>query len=154
MNNKNNIENKVENLINTTPIIDLESKIIKILQEIEDNPNRDNLLSEETIRNIENYLFLKKQDRVLSEDIEFIQNLANTLRKQEVRLSDKNTINCISEFKITTINNEDIYFLTREASQKYIEQNSNMFDKPRILHVTSQNNIELLQLLEIIKRNF
>ena len=153
-NMEDEIKNKIKNILENTAIIDIDKSIMETLEKIEKQQNYGDESVIEIVNNIENYLEMKKKNRILEEDFKFLNNLAKKLRQQETRLSDANTTNCVSEFKISNINNEEMIFLTRDAAKDYMEKNSKDFGTSKYIDICSQNSVELRTLLDVIKRNF
>ena len=151
---ENEIQNKIKTILEDTAIADIDKDIIETLERIEEEQNYDDKSVIETVNNIENYLSMKRKKRILEEDFRFMNNLAEKLREQETRLSDVDTTNCVLKFKITNINNETMSFLTREAAKDYMEKNCEDFGTSRYIEVSSENSLELRNVLDIIKRNF
>jgi len=123
-----------------------EKEIFEIIEKISNEPNSS--YNEKIINNIDNYLKTKEKMKIANNDLEFLTNIANALRNQEVRMTD---INYPPLFKITNPIGEDVYFLTRDALAKYKEYNKSCGN---VIDVPSSNSMELSTLIEIIKRNF
>ena len=147
-----------------------ESRIITMLQKIEqqDIEKSEIDIIEKTLNNIENYLFTKQKMQVEINDYEYLKNIAETLRNQKVRIED-NVILGQPVFRIMVGEEEVIYFITREGARKFIETHSTIFDKnidskkqekqverrkDELMEVTTNKNLEISKILEIIKRNY
>jgi len=142
------IKYKVNRLLGETSIEVLkdEKEIIETLERILKEPKIE--CDDEILDNIEEYLETKEQIKVKENDMEFLANLAKSLREQEVRLSDDGNPPL---FKIRNSIGEEVYFITREALNEYREFNK---ESSRIIEIPKSNSIELSKLIDIIKRNF
>lgn len=123
-----------------------EKEIFEIIKKISKEPNND--YDEKIIENIDNYLKTKEKMQVANKDIEFLNIIAKSLREQEVRITDDSYPPL---FKTTNSIGEEIYFLTREALERYRECNK---ECSKVIEVPSSNSTELSNLIDIIKRNF
>lgn len=145
------IKNRAEKIARENSIIILseEKEILEKLQEISSG-NGDNIeLKEKTLEDIERYLFVKEKMKFAEKDLKFLRELSKSLREQETRLSD--TGNPIL-FKINNALGNEMFFLTRENLNKYLDVNK---DQTRnIIEILSGNSEELVELLECVKRNF
>ena len=143
------IKIRAENILNgkfSLETLKDESEIIKTLNDIIDDKIKENPMK--ILDNIENYLNIKEKNRILKEDNDFLKNLAKSLREQTVRKSD---ITSPTLFQIKNPIGEDLFFITRSALEEYRKYNKQCGN---LIEVPSANSMELLKLLEIIKRNF
>lgn len=149
-NKEGTIKERIEKIIGNKNIETLneEKDIMDLLKNIE-NENDLNEKNNKLLEYIDNYLAMKEKMRTAKEDFLFLNKLAESLRKQEVRRSDSSNP---AVFKIKDSMGEDIYFLTRQALEEYEEINKK--ECKDIVVIPSNNNIELAKLLDIIKRNF
>lgn len=138
---------------NSIEILKGEKEILDKLNDIENTTNLENKDYNEKILNyIESYLKIKQKSEIQKEDYDFLRNLANSLRKQEVRKTD---ISNPPLFKIKNKNGQDLFFITRDALNEYMEVNGLKKEKNiKTIEIPCNNSFELEKLLEIIKRNF
>ena len=144
------IQQKAKEILekNSINVLKNEKEIIDKLERLSNSESKS-LTDEKELEEIERYLEDKKKKMIENDDMEFLKNLADNLRKQSVRFTDfKNP----PMFKIKNSIQEDTYFLTREALNKFIEYNEDI--KNQIIEIPESNSLELAHLLEIIKRNF
>ena len=149
---KNNIEIKerAEKILRNNNITTLrdENEIMQILLNIANSEVVDENC-DKTLDYIEDYLIAKNKMQTAKEDMAFLQKLAEALRNQDIRKTDV----CRPPlFKIKDSNNEDIYFLTRQALKEYEE--SNKIEHKDVIVVQENKNTELTRLLDVIERNF
>lgn len=101
---------------------------------------------------IESYLEIKEKSKIQKEDYEFLQKIAKSLREQEVRKTD---ISNPPLFKIKNKDGQELFFITRNALDEYIECNGlKKQNGVQTVEIPSNNSFELEKLLETIKRNF
>ena len=159
-------QDKLSNQLSLLGITLYQSDIFKIEQQDIEKSEID--IIEKTLNNIENYLFTKQKMQVEINDYEYLKNIAETLRNQKVRIED-NVILGQPVFRIMVGEEEIIYFITREGARKFIETHSTIFDKnidnkdqenqverrkDDLMEVTTNKNLEISKILEIIKRNY
>lgn len=171
--NKEELKNKVRTFLGEMRILTLvgeKDKIEKLHQIINDDISDNNIeeLSNE-FDNISEYL-IKKQERIIKDnDFEYLANIAEILRNQQVRAGDGVSL-ANPVFKVTYNENNEkqvFYFLTKDAAERFIDSHKvwsntleteiNANDKRRkenLFSVERNQNLELETLLEIIKRNF
>lgn len=132
-----------------TTLID-EAELIKKLNEISQSVDETNYLAySKTLDAIDGYLEEKEKLETQKKDNEFLKNLAKELREQQVRITDNSNPPL---FVVENELGEDIYFVTRNALDKYCKCNFN--GKKKVIEIPSNRSIELTELLEIVKRNF
>lgn len=145
-------------------------ELIKILQEIEQKNIKDDEIDllERTVSNIEKYFYAKRKMQIEINDYEYLKEIAKILRSQKIRIED-NIICGQPVFKIILGENETYYFITRSGAKDFIETHSTFFKentekkekihendrrKDKLLEVTTNKNLEISKILEIIKRNY
>jgi len=153
-----------------------DEKILKTLQEIIDNEIKEHEIEihSKTLYNIENYLFTKSKFVIQNNDLEYLNNIANELRNQKVRINEQAPFSSpIFKVHIDEKDKEQNFsFITKEGAKKYIEYNSTMLKhlqhhenntdenidtdrrKKDLFDVENNKNLEMEHILEIIKRNF
>lgn len=137
---------------NSIEILKGEKEILNKLSEIENNTNFENkIYNEKILDHIASYLEIKKKSKIQKEDYEFLQKLAKSLREQEVRKTD---ISNPPLFKIKNKEGQDLFFITRDALNEYIECNGGKENSVKTVEIPCNNSFELEKLLETIKRNF
>lgn len=138
---------------NSIEILKGEKEILDKLYEIEDGTNIENKdYNEKMLNYIESYLEIKRKSKIKKEDYEFLQKLANSLRKQEVRKTDTSNPPL---FKIKNKDGKDLFFITREALNEYIEINGlRKGNNVKTIEILNEKSFELEKLLEVIKRSF
>lgn len=150
-----------------------EDKILSILKNIIDDEISENQIEflYKTLENIENYMCTKEKMIIQEKDYEYLKNIAEALRAQDVRIGDKVPFS-LPIFKIH-IDEQDreknFTFITREGANKYIEFNSTILKhlpekqvideedekrKVTLYDVENNTNLEIEKIIEIIKRNF
>lgn len=102
-----------------------------------------------TLDDIERYLYVKEKKQFAEKDLKFLEEISKSLRKQETRLSDTGSPIL---FKIHNALGKEIFFLTRENLNKYLDANKD--EGRNIVEISNGNSEELVELLEIVKRNF
>lgn len=130
-----------------------EKELLDKISDIEVNTTEENKnYNKKILSNIKSYLEIKKKIKIRKEDYEFLQNIAQNLRNQEVRRTD---ISNPPLFEIKNKDGNDLFFITRSALNEYIECNRrNEKDNKTIIEIPSNHSYELEMLIEIIKRNF
>lgn len=168
------LKNKTRKLLGETKFITLvgeHEKVNFLMEIIEKDIDETKIESlNEELEKISNYI-REKQERILKEkDFEFLKNIAEILRNQQVRVGD-GVVLANPVFKVTYQDKNEkqvFYFLTKDAAEKFIETNKIWAEslttekissnderrKENIFNVERNQNLELEQLLEIIKRNF
>ncbi len=174
--NVEELKNKTRKLLGGTKFITLvgEQEKVNFLMKIIEKDIEETKVEtlNEELEKISNYI-IEKQERIIKEkDFEFLKNIAEILRNQKVRIEDgvylENPV-----FKVTIDDQkgkQTFYFLTKEGADNFIAANKvltkdlhiekiedNAGDerrKEKIFNVERNQNLELEQLLEIIKRNF
>ena len=104
---------------------------------------------EKDLAEIEVYLKNKTETEQKKADMEFLKNIAEALREQNVRITDNPNPPL---FKIKNALNEDVFFLTRNALAEF--KKCNMKENAQVIEISETNSYELAHLLEIIQRNF
>lgn len=149
------IVNKAKSLRknNSIEIFKGEKEILDRLCKIEDGTNMENKdYNEKMLNYIESYLEIKRKSKIKKEDYEFLQKLANSLRKQEVRKTDTSNP---ALFKINNKDGNDLFFITRESLKEYIEINGlRKENNVTTIEISNEKSFELEKLLEVIKRSF
>lgn len=155
--------------LNISTITD-EVKTITFLQklkqrEIEDNEEE---ILEKTLNNIEIYLHTKKMMQIETDDYNYLKEIAEILRKQNVRIKD-GILYGEPVFEIKLDDGDVYYFITREGAKKFAETHSTMIErknendediikderrKDNLMDVTINKNLEIGRIIEIIKRNY
>lgn len=147
-----------------------DTKLIIFLQEIEQkNIKNDELdLLERTVNNVENYFYAKRKMQIKVSDYEYLKKIAEILRKQKIRIED-NVVLGQPVFKIILGEDEVVYFITRDGAKDFIETHSTFINKiidtkhdehneeqrkNNLMEVTSNKNLEIDKIIDIIKRNF
>lgn len=153
-----------------------DEKILKTLQEIIDNEIEDYEIEIllKTLYNLEKYLFTKSKFVIQNNDLEYLNNIANELRNQQVRINEQVPFSSpIFKVQIDEKDKEQNFsFITKEGAKKYIEYNSTILKhlqhtennndedkstdrrKKDLFDVENNKNLEMEHILEIIKRNF
>jgi len=153
-----------------------DEKLLTTLQEIIDNeiPEHEIEILSKTLHNLENYLFTKSKFIIQKNDLEYLNNIANELRNQHVRINEQVPFSSpIFKVHIDEKNKEQNFsFITKEGAKKYIEYNSTLLKhlnqpddntdlnsssdrrKKDLFDVENNTNLEMEHILEIIKRNF
>lgn len=86
---------------------------------------------------------------VENEDYQKLKLNFNKIVEQQIRKGDSNNKERITLFKITSKNNEEYTFFTRESAKNYIESNAENFENTEI-EVIKNNNIDLENLISNI----
>ena len=174
--NIEDIKNKAKNILGNTKVITLvgEKEKIEILREIAEGDISIDKLEEinKKLEEIEKYLSEKQKEILKQKDFEYLKNIAEILRSQQIRVEDGV---CLESpvFKVTVEGDEEndedtFYFLTKEGADKFMEANQTLpihkdevvDDKnkerrtAKTFNVERNKNLELERLIEIIKRNF
>lgn len=172
------LKNKAKTILGECKIQVLsgEPKIIEILEKIEkgDFTPEEKEIKIKVVESIEEYLCIKEKEMTKKRDTEYLKNIAEILRNQQVRVEDGVYLKS-PVFKVTINANEDndeetFFFLTKEGADKFIESNKvlskdlrkekiektteNDRRKEQLFKVELNRNLELERLIEIIKRNF
>lgn len=147
-----------------------EVKIVTFLQELKQREIEDNEVEilEKTLNNIEIYLHTKKLMQIETNDYNYLKELAEILRKQNVRIKD-GILYGEPVFEIKLDDGDVYYFITREGAKKFAETHSTMIErknkndediikderrKDNLMDVTINKNLEIGKIIEIIKRNY
>ena len=146
------IKKRTEKILKENSIITLsgEKEILKKVKEIADSDVDNIELKAKTLDDIERYLYVKEKMNFAGKDFEFLKELSESLREQEVRENDLGTPPLF--ILKNTASGKDEYFLTRKALKKYITTRKK--GEKRIVEVSSNDSLELAHLIEVIKRNF
>ena len=165
------IKEIAQNIINGVSIYTAsgDSEYMQFLVDIEKKDINDNEIEivERIVNNLGEYFKVKEKMLLIQDDYNYLKEIAQLLREQNVRVEDAITFgNPI--FKIHTNNEEE--FVTRKGAEQYIEANSIKFDnlesqiennkdtqdrrKNNIYDVKTNNNLQIAKILDIIKRNF
>lgn len=143
-------------------------KLHNIINEDIDNNDIEKLYNE--FNCISQYLIHKQEKLIKEKDFEYLSNIAEILRNQQVRAGDGVAL-ANPVFKVTYHDGKEkqvFYFLTKDAAEQFIETNKIWVGslqtekissdderrKEKIFNVERNENLELERLLEIIKRNF
>lgn len=165
---KEKINNILANL-NISTITD-EVRIITFLQELKEREVKDSEVEiiEKTLNNIEIYLHTKRMMQIETNDYNYLKELAEILRKQNVRIKD-GVLYGEPVFEIKLDDGDIYYFITREGAKKFAETHSTMIErknendediikderrKENLMDVTINKNLEIGRIIEIIKRNY
>lgn len=172
----NNIKKKAQKVLGELQIKTSigETKIINLLQDIiQDDIKDDEIdLLERTINNIESYFYTKSKMQVISKDYEHLRKIAEVLRKEEIRIED-DVILGQPAFKISLGKNEGEcgYFITRQVAKYFMEASPTLIEKVvnktnkrdvnredknnnKLMKIITNENLEIKEIIEIIKRNY
>lgn len=129
-----------------------DKEIIKILDDLMDKKNITKE-DEKLLSNIDKYLYTKS--KMLESDAAYscLKLLSERIKIQKVRKKDRLAYQ-VSLFKATDINGNEHFSLTREYLNRKIENNKDLFGNLLDIEVVPQENSELYELLEIIKKMF
>ena len=147
-----------------------DERLVSLLQEIEkkDITEEEIDLIEKTINNIENYFYTKAKMQIESNDYEYLKKIAEILRNQKIRIED-NVILGQPVFKVILGEEEVYYFITRDSAKKFIEAHptaikkledkannveANDRRKDDLMEITTNKNLEIGRIIDIIKRNY
>lgn len=155
--------------LNISTIAD-ESKVVTFLQELKQREIEDDEVEilEKILNNIEIYLHTKKMMQIETNDYDYLKEIAEILRKQNVRIKD-GILYGEPVFEIKLDDGDVYYFITREGAKKFAETHSTMIErknenvediikderrKDNLMDVTINKNLEIGRIIEIIKRNY
>lgn len=147
-----------------------DAKLIKILQEIEQKEIKTDEIDliNRTITDIQNYFYAKQQMEIKVKDYEYLKSIAEILRNQKIRIED-NVICDEPVFKVILGEDEVYYFITREGAKSFAETHSTQIQNIKddikdnnskerrmenLMGVTTNKNLEIGKIIEIIKRNY
>lgn len=147
-----------------------EVKIVTFLQELKQREIEDNEVEilEKTLNNVEIYLHTKRMMQIETNDYNYLKELAEILRKQNVRIKD-GILYGEPVFEIKLDDGDVYYFITREGAKKIAETHSTMIErknendediinderrKDNLMDVIINKNLEIGRIIEIIKRNY
>ena len=166
------IKEKVNNILANLYISTIadELKIVTFLQELKEREIEDKEIDilEKTLNNIEIYLHTKKMMQIETNDYNYLKELAEILRKQNVRIKDS-ILYGEPVFEIKLEDGDIYYFITREGAKKFAETHSKMIErrndadidiikderrKDNLMDVTINKNLEIGRIIKIIKRNY
>ena len=164
------MKEKVKNILKTIQI-DVSSgdtDLITMLKEIEQVNIKDDEMEliERTVKNIKNYFKAKRKMQIKINDYEYLKRIAKILRSQKIRIED-NVVYGQPVFKILLGEDEVYYFITREGAKDFIETHSTLVEEKNIksddrnerrkndlMEVTSNKNLEIGKIIDILKRNY
>ncbi len=147
-----------------------DERLVSLLQEIEkkDITEEEIDLIEKTINNIENYFYTKAKMQIESNDYEYLKKIAEILKNQKIRIED-NVILGQPVFKVIFGEDEIYYFITRDGAKDFIEAHptaikkledkannveANDRRKDDLMEITTNKNLEIGRIIDIIKRNY
>lgn len=146
-------------------------ELITFLQEIKEGKIEETEFEilDKTLKNIEKYFYTKMKMQIEVNDYEYLKKIAEILRTQKIRIED-NVICGQPVFKILlgeSGEDEVYYFITRDGAKNFIETHSTMLKEKDIqidnnderrkidlMEVTINKNLELVKIIDIIKRNY
>lgn len=146
------LKKTAERILKEYSIMELSEKgLIEKLIKIEDGETNTEY-AEKTLKYLEDYLKIKEKMRVAEKDMKYFENLAESLRKQEINgMNTRKT----TLFKLKIYDMEYMYFISRDAMYDYIKRNNiTVKGIDDIIEIPSNKSIELENLLEAIMRNF
>ena len=166
------LKERAKNILSNTRI-DVsvgDERLVSLLQEIEkkDITEEEIDLIEKTINNIENYFYTKAKMQIESNDYEYLKKIAEILRNQKIRIED-NVILGQPVFKVILGEKEVYYFITRDSAKEFIEAHTTLIKKSKnkennadandrrkddLMEITTNKNLEIGRIIDIIKRNY
>lgn len=148
------INKKAEEILSKYDIKTLgdDKKIIEILDDL---MNQEIITKEDEkmLSDIDNYLHIKSKILESTVAYSYLKQLSKRIEIQKIRKEDGIAYQ-VSLFKVKDVKGNDHLSLTREYLNDKIKNNKDLFGSSYNIEIVSQENTELYELLEVIKKMF